>query len=313
MAYTIAFYTLAPQEIVDGFLNYQSDKDAVYRDFFRHLRDAGCDVVFASQAEYQGDRVFRDIPIFDGENIVPRRGDVTVDLLFDRSSAKQSLPKELATIAFSTPDFKMLCADKNETYRVLGSFMARSVAIESDGDLSKALAVCNQSDRYVLKPAFGMKGRGIIIGTPAEITAAVPVVEEAYILQEFIDMSAGVPGIADGIHDIRVIIIGDQVIMASVRIPAAGKMLANVAQGGTIREIPYDSLPASLRSVVRQVQDILNSRYDQQMYAIDFGMSGDRAYIFELNDRIGFPNDTMPSASLFAAALAARLLRGRHD
>ena len=160
-----------------------------------------------------------------------------------------------------------------------------------------------------LNLSSGRRGQNILIDFPEKIRESVHTLEEPYLLQEFIDTSAGIPNIATGTDDLRVIIIGGEVIMASIRTPAPGKLLANVAQGGTIKEISLHC-PAQF-CAQRCHRHTRKNRSPLRLSLLFnyFGISHNRAYVFELNDRIGFPNDSMPSAHFFAEKLADQLLK----
>jgi len=95
--------------------------------------------------------------------------------------------------------------------------------------------------------------------------------------------------------------------MAHVRTPKKGSFLANVAQGGKIKEIPLEKLPKKVITAVRKTQKRIDRKYNFPIYSIDFGLQKDRPYIFELNDQIGFPRATMRSHKKFIEGLLVSL------
>ena len=73
------------------------------------------------------------------------------------------------------------------------------------------------------------------------------------LLQEFIDSSIRIPGIVEGLHDIRVTTINGEPVYTFVRIPKEGSFLANVAQGGKEMPLTLDKLPNDLLKLVEKI------------------------------------------------------------
>jgi glutathione synthase/RimK-type ligase-like ATP-grasp enzyme len=133
--------------------------------------------------------------------------------------------------------------------------------------------------------------------------------DETYplLVQEFIDMSDGIPGIAEGPHDVRVLMTGHTIIGATLRQPAPGRLHSNVSQGGTERLLSYDEIPAELREIAIKIDGELDDfpRY----YAIDFARGKQGWVLIEINKKPGlFREANGPLARTFMDSLAAYLI-----
>ncbi|NTW46057.1 MAG: hypothetical protein HGB18_03345 [Candidatus Moranbacteria bacterium] len=179
-------------------------------------------------------------------------------------------------------------------YGHLSDFMPKNITIRSKEELRSALDEFDAGDIVVLKPSKGMQGNGILIGPASEIALSTLEPEKEYSLQEFVDTSKGIPGVIDGRHDLRIIIVEGQIVLCHVRTPKEGSFLANVAQGGSIREVPLKEIPAFILDRVSEIQESIDTEFDLPLYSIDFGVAGGKTpFVFELNDQIGFPSEDM--------------------
>jgi len=138
-----------------------------------------------------------------------------------------------------------------------------------------------------------MQGKGIVIDSPEKLSTITLEEGVEYCLQEFIDTSKGIPGIVRGYHDLRIIIVDGEIVLCHVRTPKEGSLLANVAQGGSIREVPLEIIPSNILRRVADTQAHIDQRFDFPLYSIDFGIQNAIPFVFELNDQIGFPSEEM--------------------
>jgi glutathione synthase/RimK-type ligase-like ATP-grasp enzyme len=233
---------------------------------------------------------------------------VEADVIFDRTPwltqfdtiFEQRSVNPLALKVFGNDKFRMLTLFREYTKRFF--------LVESSADLTEVLKNFSPEDLVVAKPVNGIKGRGIFIEKAHSLPSLLPSLHEPYLLQEFIDTSKGIPNITSTHHDIRFAIANGKIILAALRTPQTGSLLANVAQGGSIEEIPLTALPQSLREQAERIKETLNTLFGPAYYSLDFGVEQGTAYLFEVNDRIGFPRENMPHARLFAQELANALL-----
>lgn len=107
----------------------------------------------------------------------------------------------------------------------------------------------------------------------------------------------------------RIAIAEGKIVLAHVRTPRQGSFLANVAQGGTIKEVPLSKIPKKILQVVRAVQNKIDQKFNYPLYSIDFGISKNKVFIFEINDQIGFPTGEMKNAEKFVDQILKSLQR----
>lgn len=291
------------------FIPHESnEKWGTYKHLFTVLQANGIEVFLGSVADnYVSEREFSRLLKFDGAQFTIFEEPVVADIVFDRSHSKYLPPAPLQDITFNVLEFKELCGNKTKTYERFGTHMPSSITVENESALRAYLETCSQNTPYVLKPAFGIKGSGIFIGKPSEL-ATKAVTRFPYLVQQFVDTSAGIPGIVSGVHDLRFVIANGSIILAALRQPPEGSLLSNVALGGSIREIPLREVPPAVLAVVQKIHTEIDPLFRNPCYSLDFGLEKGTPYLFEINDRIGFPRDTMPSAKLFSEELAKSLI-----
>jgi glutathione synthase/RimK-type ligase-like ATP-grasp enzyme len=163
------------------------------------------------------------------------------------------------------------------------------VIVHNPEDIERLLTEI-KTETKVFKPIKGWGGSGILISDDdqeiikhAQNKALYPA-----ILQEFIDSSKGIHGVIDGLHDFRVIVVNGRIVMTSVRQPKEGSRLANVAQGGSLLEVPIEKLPDSAKEMVYKIDKKL-AIYKNRIYSVDMVFSeGKKPYLVELNSWPGF-------------------------
>jgi len=276
-------------------------KRSVYHAFFKRGMERGFDMYIASGKEnYADPMVFKNVYQYNGEFFEPCIEDVKMDAVFDRSGGMSFPTENIGHKVLNNIHFKKLCNNKNATHKIIGNFMPKSVRVESTDELLNQLASFPKSSRVVLKPAKGMCGKGIIIDYPEKLSKEAIANNHEYILQEFVDTSAGIPNIIEGHHDLRVVIVNGEVVLSHVRAPKEGSLLANVAQGGLIQEVPIENLPEFIVARVKKIQARIDEKFGFPLYSIDLGIQNkNELFVFELNDQIGFPSEKMKNSNIF--------------
>lgn len=276
-------------------------KKSVYHDFFRRGMDRGFDMYIASGKEnYTDPLIFKGAYRYNGEFFEPVDEMIEMDAVLDRSGGMSFPTEAIGRKVLNNIHFKRLCNNKNETQKLIGKFMPRSVKVKGNKELLSQLKLFSESDRVVLKPAKGMCGRGIIIDFPSKIAKENIENDKEYILQEFVDTSRGIPGIISSYHDLRVVIVNGKITLSHVRAPQKGLLLANVAQGGSIKEVSVEDIPDFIIDMVKQIQALIDVKFDFPLYSIDLGIqSENKGFVFELNDQIGFPSEQMAARGDF--------------
>ena len=282
------------------------EKRSVWYDFFEKADREGLDMFFSSGKDaYLGNRLFQHVLAYRNGAFHVHSGTIRVDAVYDRSASDHFPAEDIDDKTLNPIDFKWLCWDKNKTYELLGEFMPRSVKIMDTADLAVQLQAFAQDALVVLKPTSDFGGRGIVIDYPKNLAQAS--IEKEHVLQEFVDTSHGIEGILEGLHDLRIVVVRGQIVLAHVRTPRTGSYLANVAQGGSIAEVSPSLLPAYVLNVALKIKEKIDERFNKPIYSIDMGIAHGRPYVFEINDQIGFPLPDMKNKNAFIDALVASL------
>jgi glutathione synthase/RimK-type ligase-like ATP-grasp enzyme len=138
----------------------------------------------------------------------------------------------------------------------------------------------------VFKPVKGAEGIGVSIERKSLFENPKAPLDFPSLLSEFLDTSAGIPGIVDGIHDLRVALFDGEMIYSYVRTPPTGSMLANVALGGHWEMIDVSRLPQDVVDIAMQVDQRFKD-IPHRFYGIDFVYTKDGPWIIEMNAELG--------------------------
>lgn len=257
--YVIAYHDLAPMIVARG------ARFAIVRD----------------QKTYKGNNVFAGYWLFENGTFVRHDDDVEADLIYDKGhfvpdeSARMSNDRELTDI----------CTDKFRTVREFPSLNPKTFLVHNKEELHQSLADIPTDAFVVAKPVDLEEGIGVIIANPAKVEEAVT--KFPYLVQEFIDTSGGIPGIVDGMHDLRMVVIEGDIVVSYIRTPPPGKMTANVSQGGQEIEVLPEQLPAEAKAIVEEVDKVF-SKFARRAYSVDVGRNKDGSWkIIELNAKTG--------------------------
>ncbi len=137
---------------------------------------------------------------------------------------------------------------------------------------------------------------------------AVIAEEGGALFQEFIDTKNGIAGICDSYHDLRLATVNGVIALTHVRIPEQGSLIANYAQGATIRELATADIPENVMSFYRDVSAKIAERFSDPMYTMDIGIGADgRPLLFEINGTTAFPWPEFESKDFFIENLADHL------
>ncbi len=213
----------------------------------------------------------------------------------------------------NTPAFRRFFASKYAAYELLHEFFPQTIRVKREEDLSPARARFPDA-RAVFKPDTGTNGRGVTVmekGDAAlnEEMRAIIAEPGGAILQEFIDTASGISRICDSYHDLRIAVMNKGTIaLTHVRIPEPGSLIANYAQGATIRELSPADLPESVLSLHRAVYGRIAARFPNPMYTMDVGIGADgRPLLFEINGTTAFPWPGFAGKNFFMKNLAEHL------
>jgi hypothetical protein len=287
-------------------------KKETYRLFFEKLINLDCRVfVTRGLNNYLGNNIYRvNWEYKDGafsmidEVIQPYS-------VYDRSGGVHH-PNKFLNNAVNDIDFKLFARNKWQSYIEFREYFPTTFILDTPENLKKFLSNYNESQKFVAKPVEGMKGKDIHFLTIKDYDFIVNTLMEdskRYLLQEFIDTTKGIKGIAHGVHDLRVVSLNGEIIWSHVRQPGNGTELkANVAEGGSIDEISdFSTLPTELVKITKDLIQIFYSKYNNPLFTVDFGVTADGPKIFEFNSQCGFPLPLMKNMENFNTHLARRL------
>ncbi len=240
---------------------------------------------------------------FTKDGMVEHSGALEVDIIYDKGS---TLIPDGASNFLNDPKMNCICTDKFETYKNFPSHSPATAIVTSAKDVDAALESI-PSKRIVMKPVDGEEGRGVSVVDHSDVAKSIP--SYPYLLQEFLDTSAGIPGLIASTHDFRVTSINGKIVLCFIRTPPPNSLLANVAQGGTKTEVPLDEIPAGALAIFRDV-DAAFSKYPRRVYSVDMGRRVDDVWkIIEINDKPGCTcKSEGPNSIHFQEALATVLL-----
>lgn len=257
-------------------------------------------------------RSFRQAWHFDGTDWVLAYK-IGPDVIYDKAadstktrSIKTSLLREFPFI--NSLPFTLHAGSKSLVSQAFRQFAKPYFIVNSLEELS-ATAHQIPGEKIVVKPDRGNSGEGIFIGEKkilAQQSITFPV-----LIQEFVDSSAGIPGIMQGLHDLRLIFSNETLLYAYYRTPKTGSYLANLAQGGKQTMVPPEDIPHAVWPVVEAVQAYY-SQFKEKIYTIDliFDPAG-TPWIVELNTMPGlYPDESeRPHISKLYLAIIEMLRR----
>ncbi len=273
-----------------GRLDYPFDKAMYYesyRDFTRFCAERGVDLVIVRGAStYLGDMRFSHGWRFVGNELIEIPEPLTADLIYNKE-----LDHELVTnpgdVVVNDPVFDKIARDKWLTYQAFSELMPLTQQIDATNWREVLEKI--PTDTVVLKPRLGTEGVGIIVKRKDALDLPSLSLNEPYIAQEFIDSSAGIPGLCESRHDLRIILFGGRPRLAFLRMPKAGGVLSNLAQGGSAKVVELADVPPEVLDATQTI-DAHYRQYPSRIYTADFMLANDRSYLIETNTRPGFPH-----------------------
>lgn len=256
----------------------------------------GWDTYVLTRQTYKGGGIFDGVWKYEKQKFTKVDEKIKIDIVYDRTGGIKFPLKGDRLTVINNLDFKILAWDKFKTYGQIGEFMPKTVWLKDIDQI--------KSDWIVAKPFNGLEGKGIYIGSRKKLTKKDLMPGKKYVVQEYIDTSSGIPAIATGMHDLRVVVVNGEVVWCHVRTPKAGMLLANRAQGGSLTEVDYKIVPDFIKKVVEIISEKFYKKYDNPIFSLDFGIQNKTTpKIFEINDQIGFPRWEMKNRDTFLKAL----------
>lgn len=281
-------------------------KYSTYVELFEEIAKSSELYVVFGYENYLGSLGFRNAQRYLGAGFFKTEGEeLTADAVYDRSYQlefpKDNEPENKKVMNCLT--FKEFSRNKLALAEKYPEYCPQTKIINSRDELKKNLP----GHMMVYKPITGMKGKGIEF-----ITDEGDLLGKNFafpgILQDFKETKEGVPGLLKGRHDMRVVVVNGQVVWATVRQPKADGLLANVAQGGSIKEIDPEKIPQTALDIVMKLAKDFAQEYYNPLFSVDLGFEEGEPFIYEINDQIGFPLPEM-RWNRFTLELAGDLAR----
>lgn len=255
----------------------------VYAAFVEQLTKHSIDVRISFHSLYRGHSTFAGSFTYAHGAFVQRDEPVTADIILCRGTG--ILPLLTGDEFMINPPSIYADEDKLSTAKRFPDMVLRTQMVDPlrwEEQLNSFTG-----DMIVCKPRNDWGGKGIIICKKEDFSLPVGVTDDSHIFQQYIDSSGGVPGIVEGVHDLRIILSGQQPI-AYIRLPRAGSLLANLSQGGSAIYVPYEQIPGSALKLALRVEQELTPTAPH-FYSADFifDQSG-KPYLCEINSQPGF-------------------------
>ncbi|MBW2965575.1 ATP-grasp domain-containing protein [Candidatus Woesearchaeota archaeon] len=212
-----------------------------------------------------------------------------IEIIFDRSETnnkndekKEDIGKKIRI--FNNSGLNKLCWDKMQTYDYFSKLVPRTFAVNNIKEVKEVLPMIG-SDTVVLKPRYGVMGKDIQFLKKKKIKE----VKKNFVVQEFIDSSKGIKELGiEGVHDLRVVIVNDEIDHSYVRIAEKGSLFANCAKGGKKVFLDKEKIPNEVLEIVKEV-DSKFERYEPRIYSIDFVYDKNgKIWVAELESIPGF-------------------------
>jgi glutathione synthase/RimK-type ligase-like ATP-grasp enzyme len=235
--------------------------------------------------------IFKYAWIYQKENAGWKRvKNIKPDLIYDKTKARLEIycAKELLGKNYkfiNDLEFTQLVDNKFLTSLLFEKWSKKSWLVKTKSELKIVLPKIKTS-RVVLKPLMESGGKDVLI---LDKKSAIQKISDnhLWLAQEFVDSSQGVPGFSKGAHDLRLVFVNEKIIYAYIREPAKGKLLANLAQGGSLTIVPLNKIPKSVLPIIQQANQIFET-FNPRIYSIDFMFDEKKKpWVVELNSMPG--------------------------
>ncbi|MBI2578878.1 MAG: ATP-grasp domain-containing protein [Candidatus Aenigmarchaeota archaeon] len=219
-------------------------------------------------------------------NLLEKRKEksVPVNFVFDRVLSfnrkhhdfMRNLRKKFKKVLLmmNDPFIEDLCNDKYLTHKLFRRYVPKtSISLKGLKKIKNRLAV--------VKPRFGAGGAGVKVMEKYRLRK----LKKDYIVQEFVDTSAGIKGVYKGIHDLRLLVLNGKILDFYLRVPRKG-LISNISLGG--RLVRIRKIPKKVMRIANYVDSKFN-KFVPRLYSIDFLIDKkQRPWIIELNSHPGF-------------------------
>ena len=289
----------------DSHLNsdfFHGEKEVAYHKFFKEVSEKNNFRFAFGFDSYTGDATFSHVFAYKDGGLVEAEENFVAEVIYQFNRMVPIGFSVKPAVIRNTSEFKELCNSKIETYKYLKEFFPKTFIAFSKEEILSLLKEI-ETDKIVLKPNRGKEGDDVLIFSKSEINLDLVKEEklhkDGFLVQEFIDTSAGIPNIATSYHDLRIITFGDKISLCHVRQPQDGSLISNYHKGASKTEIPIDSIPEFILSFYKKVHSKIIKKYPNPMYSMDIGIGKDGPRLIELNSHTAFPGKDFKCLNLF--------------
>lgn len=268
--------------VIDGF-----SRNPEYHAFFNKCNEV-FEFRFANYSDsYIGNGIFKNVFRYEKGRIIPAESEFKADVIYQfKRMASENYDHAVKTI--NSPEFRSWCGDKWNQYQSLGEFMSKTFLVSNESELAEGLKQI-KTNKAVLKPNHGQKGEDVTVFekiNPPKLSEEI-LKTKKYLLQEFADTNINIDGLVSGVHDIKLITIGDK-IFANFRTPEN-----NIGEVCTF-DSPYTEmsilqLPQSVLDFHKKIKEKIETMFQGQIYTVDIGITKNGPVVFELNAHTAFP------------------------
>ncbi len=273
-----------------------------YEYFYSLCKKNGIQMYRASYEWYDYKKnIFKYTWIYEDKNAQWKRAfNIKPDLIFDKTKARLEIYSKKELIGknyrfINNLEFTQFIDNKFLISLLFEQWSKKSWLANTKDELCAILPNIKTS-RVVLKPLMESGGKDVFILKKKDATKKISS-NQIWLVQEFIDSSRGVPGFSKGLHDLRLVFVNEKIIYAYTREPAKGRLLANLAQGGSLSIVPFKKIPKSVLPIVSRANQIFET-FVPRVYSIDFMFDEKkRPWVVELNSMPGlyFTPEEKPS------------------
>lgn len=289
--------------------NFQNRKAVAYHKFFKEISERD-NFRFAYNFEsFIGKGIFSNVALYKNGEITPTTDTFKAEVIYQYGKLAPLDFDPSPAVITNTSAFKDFCGKIN-TYNYMPQFFPNTFLAKTKKEIQEIIPKI-KTDKIVLKPNRGQNGDDVYIFNKSEINLDILPIEKleerSFLVQEFIDTSAGIEGIVPSYHDLRIITHGNKISLCHVRQPAQGSLVGNSHKGASITEIEIDLIPPFILDFYKAVHQEIIKKYPLPLYSMDIGVGKDGPKLIELNSHTAFPGDNFKCMDRFINNLIEHL------
>lgn len=259
-----------------------ADYAQAYHEVAKGIEDRGARFcIVRGISSFRGGNRFEGYWEFDGATFARKEDPIDLDLVYDKGYFVGDASSKLLNDA----EMNLICTDKRETIRLFPALSPKTTEAKDRATLERIMRQWPWP-MAVAKPVDGAEAKGVVIGSPAEVLAAEH--EFPVIVQQYIDTSGGIPGIIDGVGDLRTILVDGEIALTYARSAKPGTLISNVSKGGKEIEVLPENRPKEAMDIAFAVDRTFRPMSAHRVFCVDCARDADgKWYVIELNSKPG--------------------------